>query len=109
MLKGENIITCKELKNLIDAKAPVILLDVREESEYQKGHIDEARLMPLSCFEEMVFSLNVDQSYIVYCKRGGRSERATLFMLEHGYKKVKNMLGGATQWAEEIDPAMRVE
>ena len=51
--------------------------------------------------------LNPEQQIIVHCHAGGRSRRATEFLLQQGFKNVKNLRGGITAWANEIDPTVQ--
>ncbi|MBT8367382.1 MAG: rhodanese-like domain-containing protein, partial [Deltaproteobacteria bacterium] len=53
-----------------------LIIDVRQESEYELGHIPGAQLMPLAEVEARLYSLPTDRDLIFYCHNGGRSQWA---------------------------------
>lgn len=95
-----------DLKDMFDREADFVLIDVREPDEYEICAIDGSVLMPLSEFESQVSRLDKSKTYIVHCKMGGRSASATQYMLNEGFKSVRNLAGGITAWANEIEPSM---
>ncbi|HPG40779.1 MAG TPA: rhodanese-like domain-containing protein [bacterium] len=89
----------------------LLLLDVREQSEYRAGHIAEPEgqlpltpaLMPWSSgvLEANYQLLPWDMDIIVYCRSGGRSKSASLFLEGKGFTRIFNMTGGFTSWSFE--------
>ena len=77
-----------------------LVIDVRQESEYELGHIPGARLMPLADVETRLFTLPVDRDLIFYCHNGGRSQWAASLAGESGIskKKVFHLMGGLLAW-----------
>jgi rubrerythrin len=73
-----------------------LLIDVRQESEYELGHIPGAKLMPLTEVETRLFSLPAEQDLIFYCHNGGRSQWAASLVGEGEVcqKKVYHLMGG---------------
>jgi rubrerythrin/rhodanese-related sulfurtransferase len=73
-----------------------LLIDVRQESEYEQGHIPGAKLMPLAEVETRLFSLPAEQDLIFYCHNGGRSQWAASLVGEGEVcqKKVYHLMGG---------------
>jgi rhodanese-related sulfurtransferase len=53
-----------------------LVIDVRQASEYEEGHIPGAKLMPLSEVETRLFTLTSERDLIFYCANGGRSKWA---------------------------------
>jgi adenylyltransferase/sulfurtransferase len=49
-----------------------------------------------------------EDEIIVYCRSGSRSANVQQYMLQAGFKKVKNLAGGLIAWAREVDPSMKV-
>ena len=43
---------------------------------------------------------------MVYCRSGARSAKAVQFLMQNGYEKAKNLVGGINKWAERIDPSL---
>lgn len=81
----------------------VILLDVREESEWAAGHAPMASLIPLSELPDHLDELPKDQLIICACRSGGRSLRAATFLQENGWDVV-NLAGGMLSWFSEDLP-----
>lgn len=98
-------ISVQELQALLNDKADIMLLDVRNPEEYKFCHLN-GYLIPMHELPSRLNELNPDQKIIVHCHLGGRSRRVTAFLLEQGFKDVSNLRGGITAWANEIDPSM---
>jgi rhodanese-related sulfurtransferase/rubrerythrin len=77
-----------------------LVIDVRQESEYELGHIPGAKLMPLAEVETRLFSLPEDRDLIFYCQNGGRSQWAASLAGEGEVcrKTVFNLMGGLLNW-----------
>ncbi len=100
-------ISPQELKQKLDENGSVLLLDVREPSEYDIVHLEGARLIPLNTLPHHVDSLPSNQEIVVYCHHGQRSLYATAYLHQNGFTDTKNLVGGIDQWAAEIDPTLR--
>ncbi len=100
-------ISPQELKQKLDENNSVILLDVREQSEYDIVHLEDAQLIPLNTLPQHIDSLPSDQEIVVYCHHGQRSLYATAYLHQNGYTNAKNLIGGIDQWATEIDTTLR--
>ncbi len=100
-------ISPQELKQKLDETDSVFLLDVREQSEHDIVHLEDAQLIPLNTLPHHLDSLPSDQEIVVYCHHGQRSLYATAFLHQNGYTKAKNLIGGIDQWAAEIDTTLR--
>ncbi len=100
-------ISPQELKQKLDENNSVILLDVREQSEYDIVHLEDAQLIPLNTLPQHIDSLPSDKEIVVYCHHGQRSLYATAYLHQNGYTNAKNLIGGIDQWATEIDTTLR--
>ena len=98
-------ISVEELKKRLDAKADIFILDVREPHEYQICNL-QGYLIPVGDLPKRVSELDSSREIIAHCKMGGRSAKAVNFLRRSGFKKVYNLTGGITEWAEKIDPKM---
>lgn len=78
-------------------KAGALLLDVRETSEWEAGHIADAVHIPLGELAERAAELPRDREIVAVCRVGGRSGRATAYLRESGYRVV-NLAGGMQAW-----------
>ena len=74
-----------------------LLVDVREQDEWDAGHAPDARLVPLSQLQERVAELPDDTRFLVVCHSGMRSMRATAFLRAEGLDAV-NVTGGMVAW-----------
>jgi adenylyltransferase/sulfurtransferase len=98
-------ISVEELKRKIDAKADIFILDVREPHEYQICNLN-GYLIPVGDLPKRANELDSSREIIAHCKMGGRSAKAVSFLRSAGFKKVYNLTGGITAWAEKVDPTM---
>jgi rhodanese-related sulfurtransferase len=80
-----------------------VLLDVREDSEFELGHAPGAHHVPLAEIPDHLHDLAKDSRIVCVCRSGGRSARAGKFLLEQGFDAV-NLEGGMTAWAEAGAP-----
>jgi len=88
-------------RELVDAGA--LLLDVREDAEFELGHAPGAMHIPLGEIPDHVEDLPKGRQIVAVCRSGGRSARAGQFLLEQGFDVV-NLEGGMTAWAQEGAP-----
>ena len=85
-------VEANNIENLLKNKE--FLLDVREEYEYQDGHIKGAINLPLREILEKKDTLPKDKDIYVYCRSGHRSADAVNFLKSLGFEKVHNVDGG---------------
>jgi adenylyltransferase/sulfurtransferase len=50
--------------------------------------------------------LDKNAEIVIHCKSGGRSQKASEFLAQNGFKNVSNLAGGITAWSNDIDPAI---
>lgn len=95
------IITVHDLKTKLDAQEELILLDVREQYEFDEFNLD-GQLIPLGEFMNALPDLEdkKDAQIVVHCRSGKRSAIAQEMLLEAGFKNVKNLQGGVVAWIE---------
>ena len=98
-------ISVEELKAKLDKKESFVLLDVREQHEYDIARIPGSKLIPLGELDKRVQELDKKSKLIVHCKMGGRSARAVQFLRAQGYDAT-NVAGGIHDWSEKIDPSV---
>jgi rhodanese-related sulfurtransferase len=77
-----------------------VFVDVREDQEYQQGHIVNAVHVPLSRLQDRITSLDryKTKPVIVVCQTGHRSARGFGLMRKHGFEAVYNLRGGIQAW-----------
>ena len=97
-------ITQEEAKQMMDAQ-DVIVLDVREQHEYDSGHIPEAVLLPVGTITEDTTAAvidDLDTVVLVYCRSGNRSKTASQALVDLGYTNVYEF-GGINTWPYDIE------
>lgn len=99
-------IEARELKAKRDRKEPFVLVDVREPYEYEICRIPGSRLIPLGELPARLSELDSADDIVLQCKTGARSARALHILQEAGFKKLSNLEGGITAWAEQVDPSV---
>jgi rhodanese-related sulfurtransferase len=92
-------ITVLDLKDYINRKLPIHIIDVREELEFHTFNIGGENI-PLGRLlgEPDEFDFDKEDEIIVLCQRGLRSETARRFLVSLGYENVKNLQGGLLAW-----------
>ncbi len=76
----------------------VVLIDVREQWEYEGQHIKGATLIPMSEIEERLAEIPTDKTVILTCRSGHRSGEIFSYLEERGYDNTINMEGGILAW-----------
>ena len=102
--KGFVSISAQEAKDLMDTQENYIILDVREQYEYDEGHIPGAMLIPLGSVEAEAEKQLTDkaQLILVYCRSGRRSKEAAQKLANLGYTNIKEF-GGIIDWPYDIE------
>ncbi len=105
--KGEKTmyeqITAEEAKKIMDSGKEHIILDTREQDEYDSGHIAGSILIPYTEIENKAETMLPDKNklILVYCRSGRRSKIAAKSLASLGYTNVKEF-GGIIDWPYEI-------
>ena len=86
-------ISMQQLEHLLDGERTFTLLDVREQREYEAGHLLGAVNLPYERLDEVETWIAKDRPVVVYCAYGGQSLLAARELAGHGYDAV-NALGG---------------
>ena len=86
--------------------APPVLVDIREDWEWNMSHIEGARHVPMSQWPGRVNELPKDTPVVLYCRSGQRSARALQFLHQMGYDQVSHLAGGILAWADDVDESV---
>ncbi|GIN19973.1 MAG TPA: rhodanese-like domain-containing protein [Bacillus bacterium] len=78
------------------------LIDVREQKEYEGGHILGARNIPMSQLKMRMKEIRKDKPVYLYCQSGLRSGRAAQQLYRKGYRQLYHLQGGFKQWTGKI-------
>ncbi len=93
-------ISVTDLAALLEADWTGQLIDVRQPEEWEEAHIDQAKLVPLSELPQASAHWDKEADYIIHCKSGMRSAKAQAYLLENGFKNVRNTIGGIEAWLD---------
>ena len=107
IVEGIPQITVEQLKQKLDNKEDIFVLDVREPHEYPIANLG-APLIPVGSIESRINEIaahKIDE-VIIHCRSGARSQKAALALKAAGFTNVSNLTGGILAWAEKIDPTM---
>jgi adenylyltransferase/sulfurtransferase len=99
-------ITAPELKARLDAGEELLILDVREPTEYRINRINGSVLIPLGEVPRRYQELDDEVEIVCYCKIGARSAKTADFLRSVGFKRVKNLRGGIVEWIDKVDPSL---
>ena len=89
--------TPAEVQQALAGDHPPLLLDVREQYEWNQVHITDARHMPMNSVPDRQGELPHDRPIVVFCAHGSRSFGVAHYLREQGFDAY-NMTGGITQW-----------
>lgn len=103
-------ITVQQLRERLDAGAPVFLLDVRQPWEHQQARLEGSRLEPLGRLSGAVEGLRPvipeGAEVVVYCHHGVRSQVGASILIQAGVKNVFSLAGGIDAWSAQVDPSV---
>lgn len=94
-------INTTELEKLMKEEN-IHVIDVREQDEYEAGHIPGVTHLPLSGFPDNIPELENNQKHYLICASGGRSGMAAEHLSKRGYEAV-NVEGGMGTWEGNIE------
>ncbi len=88
-----------------------ILLDVREQNEWDAGFASGAHFVPMSKFLETFtpLKLQMHAEILLICRSGGRSRQVGEYLAQQGFEKIYNVSGGTLRWHEENLPMQQPE
>lgn len=84
--------------NSLRGRPDVVMLDVREQDEYDAGHIPGVKLIPLGQVGQRLAEIPRDTTVVVTCRSGNRSGQAAALLRQNGYTNIHNMEGGIVAW-----------
>ncbi|WP_017472297.1 rhodanese-like domain-containing protein [Amphibacillus jilinensis] len=100
--KTRKIITTLTESEFKEGYRKAQLIDVREQKEYDAGHIWGARNIPVTQLKQRQKELRKDMPLYLYCQSGSRSSRAAWLLYKNGYKELYDLKGGFKQWKGKI-------
>lgn len=97
-------ISSDDAKAMMDTRTDITVIDVREQNEYDSGHIKNAILLPLGSIEQEAENTLPDKAstVLLYCRSGRRSASAAKTLEALGYTDIYDF-GGINDWQYEIE------
>jgi rhodanese-related sulfurtransferase len=95
-------LTAKEVEALVNEGKAADIIDVRETDEVAEGKIPGAVNIPLGLVEFRMHELDKSKEYIMVCRSGGRSGRASQLLESQGFNVI-NMEGGMLSWEGKVE------
>jgi sulfur-carrier protein adenylyltransferase/sulfurtransferase len=99
-------LTAPQLKKRLDSGDEIVLVDVREQNEWDIVRLPGAKLIPVNSVTERANELSTADEIVLYCKSGVRSARALNQLRNLGFRKLWNLKGGINAWAQEVEPSL---
>jgi UPF0176 protein len=102
-----NYVNAVQMNELISSPETIVI-DMRNHYEYEVGHFVNAIEIPSDTFREQLpiaaemMQENKDKNIIMYCTGGIRCEKASAYMMHHGFKNVFHLEGGIINYANQI-------
>lgn len=105
-MRGESVIAQTDVVGLPAEFGPAaVLLDVREDDEWRRGHAAGAQHIPMGEVPTRLHEIDPKAKLYVVCKLGGRSMRVAQYLQGNGYQPV-NVNGGMLAWAAAGRPVV---
>ena len=99
-------ITTAELQEEIAKGHAPVIVDVREDWEYELGHIPNSVHVPLGTLPERMNEIDTSNGIVTVCHRGGRSLQAARFLVANGITNVRSLKGGTEAYSVDVDPSV---
>ena len=96
-----------EVDEMIRANTILKIIDVREQWEYDKGHIENSIHIPMGQIPSSIDIFNDAGEYVIVCHHGIRSRTVALYLEQKGVKaNLYNLSGGMEQWSDDVDSSI---
>ena len=107
MVNKGRYVNAKEMNELLDNKNTLVI-DMRNHYEYEVGHFEKAIEIPSDTFrEQLPMAIEIikdkkEKQIVMYCTGGIRCEKASAYMLYHGFKNVFHLEGGILNYVRQV-------
>ncbi|ANU20354.1 MBL fold metallo-hydrolase [Planococcus plakortidis] len=106
MAQAENLasyenVSPSEASEMVE-KGEAYVLDVRNQTEFDEGHIDNAQHIMVGTLKNRIDEVDTDKTVIVQCQAGARSAIAASVLKANGIDNLVNMTGGYSKWQQEV-------
>ncbi len=103
------IVTVFELKDKIDRKDEIMIIDMRDPEDFEDYHITGSVNIPKEKIKDNIHLISRDIPVYMVCKYGQKSESVNSTLRnDHHFKNIFSILGGVYEWAKEFDPSVEI-
>ncbi len=108
MQRGGASLTAQEVVNLVNNDGALVI-DVRDKSEYDEGHIVDAINIPFANLQSRIDEIKKykEKPVIIACKMGQHSGTAGSVLMKEGFTDVRRLKGGITEWRGQSLPVVK--
>lgn len=99
-------LTPRQVDDRLRSAAPPLLLDVREDWEWDVAAIPGSLHMPMGQITARLGELDPERDVVVVCHHGARSAQVAAFLAAAGLPRVANLAGGIDGWSVDVDPTI---
>ena len=103
--------TAKQFQEYLASEATPLLLDVREQWEFEYCSIEGSILIPMgqlaAQLDKLESEIGYEREIIMICHHGIRSRQMGYYMEQAGFRNIINLDGGVEQWAQDVDITMK--
>lgn len=100
-------VTPARLARELRGRSPPLLVDVRSAAEWARGHLTDARHLPLDALARRAKELPDAREIVAYCQSGRRSGTAVAWLRSNGRPRARSLEGGLDAWEELPRPGRR--
>lgn len=99
-------VTASELARELEENSDLVIIDVREQLEWEICHIEGSVLIPLGQLPDRLNELDGHKELVTHCHTGVRSMQALEILQAAGFSKVRSLAGGIDAWSIDVDPSV---
>jgi rhodanese-related sulfurtransferase len=105
-IKTSNDMSPQQVVQLMSHEKESLIVDVREDNEFQSTHIPDSLHIPLGSLAKRITELDKYKTghVILSCRSGSRSGRACSLLKKQGFEHVYNLSGGVIAWEKDNLP-----
>lgn len=103
--ESSEILTTEQFQYYIGLQG-VQVIDVRNATEYNSGHIEGAENIFVGTLEKHLDRIDKSKEIVIHCQSGDRATIAQSLLAKNGFKEVKNYAGGMKEWNEKMSPVI---
>jgi rhodanese-related sulfurtransferase len=106
--RGGKAVTAQELVNMVNREDAVIV-DVRDQKDFEAGHIVAALNIPHASLEKRMSELNKykERPIVIVCRMGQHSGSAGAMLRKNGFENVARLKGGVMEWRNQNLPVVK--